>query len=62
MRNPNAYPELILDAAQQEIRTLAREHARDQSRREARSARRRSRVGGWSWWQSRMTRSRKRRD
>jgi hypothetical protein len=62
MRNPHAYPELILDAAQQEIQTLARKNARDQSRRAARAARRRSRIGAWSWWRSCVTGSRQRRD
>ena len=45
MRDPNAYPELILDAAQDEIRALARKQARDEARRAAKAAGRRSRGG-----------------
>jgi hypothetical protein len=43
MSNPNVYPELILDSAQEKIRVLARKQARDEARRNARTARRRTR-------------------
>ena len=62
MRNPHAYPELILDSAQDEIRALARKQARDEARRAARAARRRSRGGRWSGLLRRVTRSPQRRD
>ena len=62
MRDPNAYPELILDSAQEEIRALAHERSRAAARRAAKSARRRSRGGRWSWWSSRVTRSPERGD
>ena len=50
MRNPHAYPELILDSAQDEIRELTRKQARDAARRAAKTARRRSRGGLSAWW------------
>ena len=53
MRDPDAYPELILASAQDEIRALAHERARDEARRAAKAARRRSRRGNRSWWRSR---------
>jgi len=62
MRNPNAYPELILDSAQDEIRALALKQARDEARRAAKAARRRSHGNRWSWWRSRVTRTPERSD
>ena len=56
MRDPNAYPELILDSAQDKIRALAQQQARDEARRAAKAASRRS-GGHRSWWRSRVTRS-----
>ncbi len=53
MRDPNAYPEMILASVQDEIRALEHERARDEARRAAKAARRRSRRGSWSWWRSR---------
>lgn len=46
MRNPNAYPELILASAQEEIDELARERAR-----------RAARTRGSSRWWRRVVRS-----
>ena len=57
MRDPNAYPELILDSAQDKIRALAHQQARDEARRAAKAASRRSSSGNRSWWRSRVTRS-----
>ena len=57
MRDPNAYPELILASAQERIQALERKQARDEAIRTAKGAGRRSRSGTWSWWRSRVTRS-----
>jgi hypothetical protein len=57
MNDPDAYPELILQSAQEQIRALARKQARDDARREARAARRRAHAGRRSWWRVLLTRS-----
>ncbi len=57
MSDPNAYPELILDSAQDKIRALEQKQARADARRAAKAADRRSRSGHRSWWRSRVTRS-----
>ena len=57
MRDPNAYPELILASAQDKIQDLARKQARDEALRAARPTSRRRRSGTWSWWRSRVAQS-----
>jgi hypothetical protein len=59
MRNPDVYPELILESAQEKIRALAREQGRDEARSVAKSARR-GRRGLTAWWRH-LTRPHERR-
>jgi hypothetical protein len=56
MKVPHAYPELILASAQDKIRALEHQEAREDARQAARRASRKSRRGAWSWWRRRGTR------